>query len=382
MIFALAALLWSCERNDDDAQIAHRTVLVYMVADNSLGTSYGSDRDDLDEMLVAAKRGALRGGGRLLVYYNRPGTAEGKAPQLLEVTREGIVVRKTYPDDAAVYSVDPQRMEQVLDDVEQTAPATDYGLVLWSHAIGWLESPTSKAAPKRRSFGDDRGYSMKISSLARVLEGRRLSFIYFDCCLMGNVETIYELRHCAPMIVASPTELGIDGMPYGQNVPLMFKSTPDVVGMAKNTFEYYRTATDPRDRECQMAVYNTRAFNRLAAASRAVFELVDEYPVANYSLQRLGYDEYRSRVWSYDMADVMALLAKNSPELLAQWRAALESAVVYAATTPTGIRVGAVERYCGLGCYLVTSPFTIGWRGYSNTAWWRDVVSAAPAYAE
>ncbi len=42
----------------------HRTVLVYMVADNSLG-SWGCDRSDIEEMVKAADAGGLNGSGAI-----------------------------------------------------------------------------------------------------------------------------------------------------------------------------------------------------------------------------------------------------------------------------------------------------------------------------
>ncbi|MDE5651385.1 MAG: hypothetical protein K2I35_10400 [Duncaniella sp.] len=68
------AVLTACGKNDGptpdpDDLTTHRTVLVYMVADNTLGTTWGCDQADLDEMLKAAGEGALNG-GRLIVYHN------------------------------------------------------------------------------------------------------------------------------------------------------------------------------------------------------------------------------------------------------------------------------------------------------------------------
>ena len=44
-----------------------RTVLVYMIANNNLGSSYHSDERDIQEMLKGVEGGKLNN-GRLLVY--------------------------------------------------------------------------------------------------------------------------------------------------------------------------------------------------------------------------------------------------------------------------------------------------------------------------
>ena len=51
--------------------LGRRTVLVYMVANNSLGTNWHCDETDLQEMLKATPTG-LPDDCRLLVYHNPP----------------------------------------------------------------------------------------------------------------------------------------------------------------------------------------------------------------------------------------------------------------------------------------------------------------------
>ena len=60
----------------------------------------------------------------------------------------------------------------------------------------------------------DKDAAMTIPQLREALEGISFSFIYFDSCFMGNIESLYELRNNASAIVASPTEVLTEGMPY------------------------------------------------------------------------------------------------------------------------------------------------------------------------
>ena len=80
MIAALVLAGCASDEPDVPAQPARRTILVYMIATNSLG---GNQRDlqDLQEMDQAVTAGALDG-CRLLVYRVSPG---GDAPSLFEV---------------------------------------------------------------------------------------------------------------------------------------------------------------------------------------------------------------------------------------------------------------------------------------------------------
>lgn len=361
-----------------------RTVLVYMVADNSLGTRFGCDEADLQEMLTAVKAGALNG-GRLLVYHNRPNTSATNPPQLLDVTASGLNVLKNYTYAADGESVTPERIREVMADMKAVAPADDYGLVLWSHSNNWL-GPVSTSDKYYRAFGEDSGYHIKVQTLAQTLAGEKFSFIYFDCCLMGNVEVAYEMRSLAPVIIASPTELCISGMPYDRNVPVMFSSKltdeERAVKMAQNTFGFYdhHDCGDPNCQDgpyCQMTVVRTSALDGFAKATKSIFENVTDYFAGLSRLQE--YDKNTSS--SYDMDNYMEMLtADGQEELYAKWCDELDKVVIYHATTDYCLTGTYMSRYCGLGSYVVYSPSKISYRGYNTLKWWDDVVSAAPAY--
>ncbi len=391
----LSAVVGSCGDSKEDGPVqiksVHRTVLVYMIADNNLGTHSRFDEADINEMLIGVKGNALNG-GRLIVYRNRPGTDSGNPPQLIEITEDGTKILKTYPDDPSIYSVEVSRMREVLSDVESLAPADEFGLVFWGHATSWLTESgdiPEDLSSKKRSYGHDRYKWMSLGSLAKALEDRYFRFIYFDCCLMGTVEVAYELRHVAPVIVASPTELEGEGMPYHLNVPVFFaKGVPDMIKAASNTFEYYNGR---HDSTCQMVVVDTSALDRLAEVSRIVLLNLTSYPQWLDKIQPLSksftsfndpyYNVFRNTRPVYDMKEYMVTLASQySDELLKEWQAAFESAVVYKSSTKfdfTGIEI---KTYGGLGSFIIKRQEETGYRGYNDTQWWKDVVSAAPLF--
>lgn len=390
LLTIIAALLTTaCSSDSDDGPTpppagdeATRTVLVYMVASNNLGDEYFHfDLDDLDEMLKAARGGAI-GDGRLLVYYNRYGTDYGKAPQLLEVTADGVEVLKTYPDDPSVYSVEIGRMREVLGDMRDVAPAKGYGLVLWGHAKGWMSEDNDIVEPAPRSYGNDRGKWMSLTSLATALKGERFDFIYLDCCLMGSVEVVYELRDAADVIVGSPTEVEGEGMPYDLNVPVFFDENPDMTLAAKNTYEYHSAGR----RNCQMVVVDTGALRELAAASRAIYATIAGFPSELSGLQPFSriFDRYSSVYGDcrpvYDFESYMQLAGADHQELLAAWQRVYDACVIYKATTPTDFTGIPIRTYGGLGAFVIKKPSDAGYRGYKDTAWWADVASAAPAF--
>ena len=210
---------------------AERTVLVYMAANNNLGSSR-YDRMDIDEMRQAAKAGDTRG-GRLVIYHAGYNTA----PTLVEILADRLDTLKVYDNENL--SVSSARMAEVFSDLDEKVPARQYGLVLWSHGTGWLQDGMEEPE-RRRSFGLEGRHTMNVSTLAQTIEEApfKLDFVYFDCCYMMSVETLYQMRRTAPVIAGSTTELLTTGMPYDQNIACFFKNgQADLIGAAQNTFK-------------------------------------------------------------------------------------------------------------------------------------------------
>lgn len=382
ILIAIVALpaLWSCS-DDEPGEVepakTRRTMLVYMVADNSLGKG-GYDRQDLNQMHEGVDAGALGDDCRLIVYYNSRGTSESNPPQLIEILpgEPEEVVLKEYPEDGTVYSTDAERMTEVLTDVGQLAPAEDFGIVLWSHATGWLQEETARM-PVLRSFGDDRKQRMAIPTLAGVLEKFQPSFVYFDCCLMSTVEVVYELRHATPTIVASGAEVHADGMPYQLTLKDFFAEGPaDMTKVAQTTFDYYNNREGVH-RWCTISVIDTSKLNALADAARRVMRY-------GSALSKNDFQRYSpsKRYRIFDMSDYFSAMTGVSETDMETYRQALDDAVIYKANTPTVNGTWAINTYCGLGCNIVSTADDALDGHYNETAWWRDVVSFNPLFTQ
>lgn len=278
-----------------------RTILVYMAANNSLGSPNNSYRDqaDIQEMLTAATSNGFNG-GRVIVYHH---AYKATRPVLLEITPEGAIELKSY--DTETSSMDAARMSEVISDTRQVAPADDYGLVLWSHGSGWIEDGITSGTTAY-SFGEDREWlsdtnyrksAMNVTTLADLIgNDRPFAFIYFDCCYMSGIEVAYELRNATDYIIASATELPSDGMRYDLNLPLLFKQQPDVVGAAQTTFEQYDMLSDG-DRTCTMSVIRCDALDGLAESTHDIYSSVT--PIT--SVQGIQTFKTTSPYYYYDL---------------------------------------------------------------------------------
>lgn len=357
----LAALV-SCsgDEPDVDGKSVDRAVLVYMAADNSLGSA-GNDVRDLDEMCRAAAAGDL-GESRLIVYH----ASRNANPELVEITAEGQVALKSY--DYSPSSVTIERMREVFADFKSVAKAGSYGLILWSHASGWIQNGVSEPASSQLSFGDERGRYMNVTSLAVALDGEPFDYVWFDCCYMANIESLYQLRHAAPVIVASVTELPADGMPYDETLRYLTGGSPDLYSAAEATFNHYNSLTGSR-RTCTISVVNTPALDRLASATRAIYSSCQP-PLTGYSPQPF----MTSGCYLFDFKDYVHAF-NCSPDLKSEWDDAFGEAVGLSLSTPMLWNVVPLERCNGLSCYILESLDDSSFRGYSQLEWWSDVAS-------
>ena len=259
--------LGSCQDDNTEAFLgpsnkgARRTVLIYMCAQNSLGAKNYHRSDSIE---IMQGRQHIAPNDRLLLYVD-----DAKFPRLMEISAQQSVPVLLRQWNNEVNSADPQTLRDVVTWVRQHCPAQEYGLVLWSHADGWLPAtnkeytrPLSTFAPF--SFGidvgqdgslyGDRDYQgkpgpqMDITDMAQAIaeSGMHLRYILFDACLMQNVESSYALRHVTDYVVASPMAISAHGGNYTHLIEkgLFSEQVEDIVTT------YYADIIDP-------AQYNT-----------------------------------------------------------------------------------------------------------------------------
>lgn len=372
-----AAMMHGCHHDEPptpvepEEQKASRTVLVYMVATNNLGTGR-FDESDLREMATAAEAGDF-GNGRVVAYH-----ASSAGVVLKEITAEGTDTLKVYEPGQVSVTID--RMREVIADTKELAPANDYGLVLWSHASGWLQDGIEEESRPMRSYGVDgsvNGKKMNITSLAEATKEAGFSFIYFDCCYMGAVEVMYEMRDCAKYMVASPAEIPANGMPYDLNLKHLLNTDIPVeealLKAATSTFNSYNDVFEKGDCPNTMAVIRTEGLDELAKATRAIYEKADaprDYEMT-YQRYSLTYPEYSIYI---DYGQYVQSIC-NDQELQSRWMDAMKNTVRYAAASPWIWNVYPVEHYSGLSTFVLDRESYTSFKNYDTLSWYKDVAS-------
>lgn len=344
----------ACNQDDDPvpAEKVTRTVLAYIMADNSLS---GFASIDIDEMMkgMEAVDASLY---NLLVYVDdasREGSQSYKFPTLYRLSKDknGNVVKETVKEYKEQVSTDPAVMQEVLKRAFTEYPAESYGLVLWSHGEGWIPNPLplAKQASTRWVGEDTTGGTtyLNISDIAAILsEFPRFDFILFDACFGQTVEVAYELRNCTDYVIGSPTEIPGPGAPYESVVPAMFKGTNSVIDCA---------ALD----ELASVTKQTIAKNELNVGEIYNYDLRSKYS-KNY----VGY---------YDMKQLIERLSSD----VTAWTSAADKAIVYWRATPKNYSgmIHAMfpvpqETTCGATHYIPMESAPAAMAAYRSTAWY------------
>jgi hypothetical protein len=358
----LVALCLSCEHEQlDDVDtlppIAHRTILVYMAADNNL---YRNALTDIKEMASCA----IPVNNNLLVYLDAPESSTDSIPKLFAIQDgQSVAVKQYSKQNSASGTV----LQTVINDAISAFPAESYGLVLWSHGTGWLPADVYKGLPLLKqqmfgarplSFGLDGDDEMNISELAAALP-LKFEFILFDACLMGGIEVYYQLRDKSNIIIASPTETLVAGFPYDEIVPFLFAPVPAYSEAANAYMNYYKHKSGEMQ-TATIAVVSTKELAAFAALAGEVTASDGIRDSINWNdIQR--YDQLKQPIF-FDLEDYLTHVVIDVYGLAAL-RQQLSRVVIYHDYTPYFLSKFAIEKSCGISiCAAVTNSLSTSYQ--------------------
>lgn len=380
----LVIVLAACSNEIPEQQPAKRsgrTVLAYLISNNKAGSLDTHLRDNVIDMYAAL--GNMKESCTLLIFY-RPYTDDaplGK-PTLMSFYADGrgninnvaaltgaeltfdavcyrIAQKKEYTMNSQI-ATDPAVMEEVFTDMQKIAPSDSYGLILGSHATGWMKGTSVPT----KAFGDDDGYNIDIPDLANVLKksfSEKLDFVLFDACMMGNAEVGYELKDVTSHCIASVMETPVYGFPYDQILPYLYTENIDYSAVCHEFMSFNKT----NNLWGTCAVMDCSQMENLASA---VKEKLSEWEdalssVSMQNVQQYGVNSYK--YFSYDVLDFFRELGRKSGivkttdlnEAIASVQSALNQAVI-AKDCLSGVDYdfdGLVidgTRFCGIGMYI------------------------------
>ena len=379
----LVIVLAACSNEIPEQQPAKRsgrTVLAYLISNNKAGSLDTYLRDNVIDMYTAL--GNMKESCTLLVFY-RPYTGDAplSKPTLMSFYADGrgninnvaaltgteltfdavcrIAQKKEYTMNSQI-ATDPAVMEEVFTDMQTVAPSDSYGLILGSHASGWMKGTSVPT----KAFGDDDGYNIDIPDLADVLKNsfsEKLDFVLFDACMMGTAAVGYELRETTSYCIASVMETPVYGFPYDQILPYLYSENVDYSAVCHEFISFNKT----NNLWGTCAVMDCSQMENLASAVKAkLSEWQDALSsVSMQNVQQYGVNSYK--YFSYDVLDFFRELGRKSGvvkttdlnEAIASVQSALNQAVI-AKDCLSGVDYdfdGLVidgTRFCGIGMYI------------------------------
>ena len=395
-LFIVATCSFSaCSKDDETPPIVSpyvesRTVMVYMVAENSLNKNVWAD---VQEMLVGMNNDTLSANDRLVIYLD-----DVKLPRIYVVDKttkitqfSELVPVMTYEND--VNSSSAEQLGTFIDYVKSNYPAESYGLVMWSHASGWTPSNFSgdmysETPTKRKSFGVDNGKNttnnngnqMNIDDMASVLQGNAFDFIFFDACVMQTIEVAYELRDAAKWLIASPAEIPASGANYETMTRAMFLKDDYVNQMLTVYKQEYSNAYG-----IVVSAVNTKALDDYAAYMKSVVA-AHRSEMLNLNISSmLNYIRYRSwTTTSPDFLDMQGIMLKVlDDEEYAQWKGNTDKLITCVHTGrwysgyPKSIIAIDDAQCCGMAMFIPFEKYTYSYESfnekYLKTSWAKAV---------
>lgn len=357
ILFLTTVIALACDpvkENPPQFMERSKTVLVYMAANNNLSSQAESN-------LASMKQGYVPENENLLVYMH----LSSKNPVLLRLFKDetGEVVQDTVYHFPPQNSADAKSLTSVLKITQTMYPAQEYGLILWSHGTGWLPQGYYS-----KSFGADSGKEMDIMALAKALP-YKMDFLIFDACLMGGIEVAYELKDSVNYIMSSPAEILFQGFPYAKIMKHIFKSPTDITSVAEEYFNFYNGQSGS-SRSATISLVKSSELDNVAAEAAKIFK---NYASNLSSVDTLSIQRYYrgGKHWFYDLGGLMNKLSQGND---ADFRNALEKAVIYKAATPYFFEIAIDKnKYSGLSTYIpspTADPELLKY--YANFKWSKD----------
>lgn len=395
LLVACAAM--SCEDwcHKHEKEYDH-VVLLYSLGFNSLSNYLSEDISNLKDGFVPSYDSQ----DVLLIYSHLPVSymaySAATSPVLIRMYTTGKKTTTVVMDTLKVYSVgtvptQKGQMRSVLTTIDSLYHASSYGMIYSSHGTGWIPSgyydhPDTEyfsASPKHsrrvkwpegavpayegepmpgpavksvgqtivRNNGTTWSYESELTDFAQEFP-YRFDYIILDACLMGGVETAWQMKNVTKQIAFSQTEVLADGLDYPKVANHLFCETPDLKGICEDYFSQYSSQSG----DFQSATFSLVDCEQMSDLAEICRSLFSKYrsQIADLnadSVQRY-YRSYHH--WYFDLEDILVKAGITDSER-AQLEKALGKCVTFKAATDSFMPNSGgfkINSYSGLSMYL------------------------------
>ncbi len=235
IILVIVILTTACDKGElPDIEKSHSITIIYLEANNNLRAEALKALNDLEIGIGKDMKSV----GTVLAYIKNT----DKIGYLLNIQPDNdpyTINSDTIKIFESTSKSDGGQMKRVLSFIKESYKAEDYNLILWSHGTSWTPARNPSPSIGALSFGEDRGQNIDLLEIKDALP-MQFNYIIFDACAMASIEVLYELRHKAKYIIASPTDVLSEGFPYQNIVEFFGRATKqNVIQLATKYFEYY-----------------------------------------------------------------------------------------------------------------------------------------------
>lgn len=369
----LAFLLVGCsDEKTVETPAVQRVLLFYLGGENNLSAEVTQRMEQLQTAAIASD-------SRVLIYEDR----RGHSPKLWELnTPNGSTNITLICEYEKANSTLTETFSAVLQKVKEYYPAPSYGMVVFSHASGWMPEGTY-SNPSTRSVIIDGQAEMDIVDFSSAIPYGMFDFIVFEACHMAGIEVAWELKDKTKYIVASSAEIVTPGfIPlWPELLPLLLAPEPDLEGFIKQAeTSYLRRSGDYAS--LTLSVIDTQALDALANAFRPNMIIdVDLIYALGFSSSEVGkasiqpFDRNNQRLF-FDLGDYLRYICPE--EDAATISHAIRQAVPYKVSTNAFMPVYGgfdVISHSGLSAYIPQQQYPRLNEAYRQLKWYREVLS-------
>ena len=360
-----------------------RNILFYIGGDNNL---FGEAYTKINKV----RSGWQPGMGEMIIYVDHE--VDGACLlRITEVKGNEYFRLDTIQDYGAENSADHTVLSGAINRMKQDYPADSYGMILFSHASGWL--PEGMLASPRSIVRDDAVVrEMEYYDFAAAIPDKQFDFIIIEACLMADVMSMYELRNKAEYVLASSAEIvspaeyvlassaeivspGFTNI-YDKKIMGLYDTKNNVSTILSGFVQSYY---DIMKNSITMSLIKMDEMENLASVTKSILKGID-IDDTNLDVDEIQtFDRPRAlggRPYSryFDFAHIMENLVSSSDYKI--FNTQMEKTVIWKASSSSFLlnqNGFYINHHCGLTTYIEQTVYPELKAAYRNSSWYKAV---------
>jgi hypothetical protein len=288
--------------------------MVYMAADNNLGSNPGGQQSDIWNLIQMRSVGSSSSVNVIVLWDTAGGelpTSVGNPTKILSMTKDCDLMTTcvVYNYHTNLDTGSPATLTDFITWTVSHYPAAHYLLDIWDHGDGFEGVSYDYTSSNELDM-----FTLK-TAIANA--GTHFDVIGFDACLMSMVEVVYQIKGWTDYVVASEETVPGDGWPY-DTILTALKTSPGMSGssLASTIVSKYKAYYQSWCSDCTMAALITSRSSTLAAAVSAFGDALENglptyWPQLYYAWWYADYFNQPSGAFS-DLYDFARLIRGNA----------------------------------------------------------------------